>query len=101
MLSAPRPPPASLLAGVHPRFLLLHPGMFVVQVAARLGLLPSPCLLARFLRSRRHWHDVCNISYSNMVGFRAPNYYNNPPIRKVSPLDARELGIGTAGGCRR
>lgn len=45
MLSAPRPPPA-LLARVHPRFLLLHPGMFVVQVAVRPDLLPSPCLAA-------------------------------------------------------
>lgn len=43
------------------------------------------------LPSHRHWNEVCNISYSDMVGFRAPNYYNNPPIRKV-----RELG-GAAG----
>lgn len=33
--------------------------------------------------SPRHWHEYCNISYSNMVGYRSPNYYNNPAIRKA------------------
>lgn len=43
----------------------------------------KPSVEIEITMSRKHWHDVCNISYSNMVGFRAPNYYNNPPIRKA------------------
>lgn len=37
---------------------------------------------------RRHWNEYCKIPLREMVGFRAPNYYNNPPIRKVRQLPA-------------
>jgi hypothetical protein len=43
----------------------------------------EPSVEIEITMSRKHWNEVCNISYSNMVGFRAPNYYNNPPIRKA------------------
>ena len=73
------PPPAPYRAGTGPR------------TAASPTTTCKPCALYRppCATLRRHWAEYCNISYHNMVGFRAPNYYNNPPIRKVRGWPAR------------
>lgn len=43
----------------------------------------EPSVAIEITMSRKHWNEYCKIPLREMVGFRAPNYYNNPPIRKA------------------
>ena len=54
-----------------------------------LRLCPAVCCLYR-----RHWVEYCGLPIKDMVGFRAPNYYNNPAIRKVGGCWRWVLGVG-------